>query len=141
MSQDQHPNGHPGAEEAAAEDPAQIRAEIEETRAEMSQTIDAIQEKLDPQHIKEQVAEKVHEATIGRVQELAHTASEKISETAQKIGEALPKTGDSTGAATAPTTPTRRADTLKFLRQNPLIVGGAAAVAAAVCLFALNRRD
>ncbi len=40
------------------ESPEAIRAEIERTRAEMSETIDAIQEKVSPQNIKEQAKEQ-----------------------------------------------------------------------------------
>ena len=61
----------------------EIRLKIEQTRTEMSSTIDAIQEKLNPEHIKEQVVEAtkeqaehlkeqaveaVREATIGKVE-------------------------------------------------------------------------
>src|SRR5687768_6380706 len=57
-----------------------IRTGIEQTRADMSDTIDAIQDRLNPQHIKEQVKEQVREqfyeakemvrdATIGKAEE------------------------------------------------------------------------
>ncbi len=42
--------------------PLEIEANIEQTRAEMSETIDAIQEKLSPAHIKAQVKEQVQES-------------------------------------------------------------------------------
>ena len=42
--------------------PVEIEANIVQTRAEMSETIDAIQEKLSPAHIKEQVKEQVQES-------------------------------------------------------------------------------
>jgi uncharacterized protein YjbJ (UPF0337 family) len=45
-------------------DPAAIQANIEQTRAEMSETIDAIQEKLSPTNIKEQVKEQVQETFV-----------------------------------------------------------------------------
>jgi len=51
------------------EDAAQIRAQIEQTRSEMSETIDAIQGKLNPDNLKEQAQEMVREATVGRAQE------------------------------------------------------------------------
>jgi ElaB/YqjD/DUF883 family membrane-anchored ribosome-binding protein len=44
------------------------RVRVEQTRAEMVDTIEAIKEKLDPQHLKEQAKETVREATIGRAQ-------------------------------------------------------------------------
>ncbi len=66
----------------------ELRAEIEQTRSEMSETIDAIQAKLDPQHLKEQAKDAVREATLGRAQRLAHTAHEKISHVVEPAAEA-----------------------------------------------------
>ena len=45
------------------------RAEIERTRADMSETVDAIQERLSPENLKEQAKDRVKEATVGRAQE------------------------------------------------------------------------
>ncbi len=45
------------------------RVEIERTRADMSETVDAIQERLSPQNLKEQAKDKVKEATVGRARE------------------------------------------------------------------------
>ena len=61
----------------------EIRADIEQTRAEMSETIDAIQDKINPENIKEQV----REATIGKAQQLAHTAGEKAEQIAHTVSE------------------------------------------------------
>lgn len=63
------------ADVSSDDDPEQIREEIENTRAEMSETIDAIQERLNPQRIKEEATEAVREATIGRVEDAFHDAS------------------------------------------------------------------
>ena len=46
----------------------QIRAEIEDTRPERGQTINEIQERLNPEHLVNQVKESVREATIGKVE-------------------------------------------------------------------------
>jgi len=54
--------------ESTADDPEQIREEIEQTRSEMSGTIDAIQQRLSPDTLKEQAKEAVRDATIGRAQ-------------------------------------------------------------------------
>lgn len=61
----------------STDDPELIRARIEQTRANMSETVDQIQEKLSPDHIKQQVQESVREATIGRVEQMADTATRK----------------------------------------------------------------
>ena len=73
-----------------AEEAEQIRQEIEETRASMGQTIDAIQERLSISNISEQVSEQVsnaiesakdsvYEATIGKVANLMKEAGRGIS--------------------------------------------------------------
>ena len=59
------------------DDPEVIRNRIEETRANMSETVDHIQERLSPDHLKQQVQESVREATIGRVEQMADTATRK----------------------------------------------------------------
>jgi len=60
-----------------------IRADIEQTRSQMSATIDAIQGKLNPQNIVDQAKGAVREATIGRVEnmvtEVRQTAQEASS--------------------------------------------------------------
>ena len=45
------------------------RAEIERTRAEMGETVDAIQQKLSPENLKEQAKDRVRETTVGRAME------------------------------------------------------------------------
>ncbi len=47
----------------APTDIVETRVEIEQTRADMSETIDAIQERLSPQNVKEQVKTTVQDAT------------------------------------------------------------------------------
>jgi len=74
-----------------SEEPAEIRAGIEQTRADMSETIDAIQDRLNPQHLKEQVKEQmreqfeeakatVREATIGKAEEMVQNVGDTISD-------------------------------------------------------------
>jgi len=58
------------------ESPAEIRGEIEQTRSEMSTTIDAIQQKLNPEVIKAQVQEAVQE----RVEEVKEHVQEVVQE-------------------------------------------------------------
>ncbi len=45
------------------------RVEIERTRADMSETVDAIQDRLSPQSLKEQAKDRVKEATVGRARD------------------------------------------------------------------------
>ena len=54
----------------------EIRDEIEETRVEMAETIDAIQEKLKPRNIVANATDRVKHAATERVREMADTASQ-----------------------------------------------------------------
>jgi ElaB/YqjD/DUF883 family membrane-anchored ribosome-binding protein len=76
-------------ESIASEDTEQLRAEIEDTRAEMSQTINEIQERLSPDHLMGQVKETVREATIGKVERVMET----IGEMAEPAREAMSRAG------------------------------------------------
>jgi hypothetical protein len=62
----------------------EIRADIEETRAEMTVTINAIQEKLNPENLVEQAKEQVREATIGRVEQMVDGVGDKVGEVANQ---------------------------------------------------------
>jgi len=73
----------------AADETAEIRAGIDETRVEMSETIDAIQERLNPQHLKEQVKEQVRDATIGKAEHMIRNASDTLSEARYGIMETI----------------------------------------------------
>jgi len=55
--------------EAEVEEVEVTRVEIERTRAGMSETVDAIQERLSPENLKEQAKDRVKEATVGRARE------------------------------------------------------------------------
>lgn len=68
-----------------SDDPDQIRDGIESTRAEMSQTIDEIQERLSPQRLAQQATDAVRDATIGRAGQMMSDARD----TAQNAGQSL----------------------------------------------------
>ncbi|MDQ6760533.1 MAG: DUF3618 domain-containing protein, partial [Acidobacteriota bacterium] len=87
--------------EAGVDEEAQLRADIEKTRAGMSSTIDALQEKLAPERIMEQVKEKVQEqaaeaigaakhavreATIGKAEHFMDNVSDSVSDAGRKVG-------------------------------------------------------
>ena len=89
-----------GSAEDYDDDTEQIRAEIEDTRAEMSQTINEIQERLSPEHLVGQVKETVREATIGKVERVMETISEATEPARQAMGRAgtaIAETGRSVG--------------------------------------------
>lgn len=57
-----------------------IRGDIEQTRATMSGTIDAIQDRLSPQRLTQQAKDAVREATIGRVEQTMDDMTESARE-------------------------------------------------------------
>ena len=57
------------ATEAEVDEVEATRVEIERTRADMSETVDAIQGRLNPQNLKEQAKDRIKEATVGRAGE------------------------------------------------------------------------
>jgi Protein of unknown function (DUF3618) len=85
------------ADDATDEDDevGQTRAQIEQTRAEMSTTIDAIQEKLSPQHIAQQAKDTVKEATVGKAQEMVTNAGDTASELINTAGSSAKGFGSS----------------------------------------------
>jgi hypothetical protein len=58
------------------ENPDQIRGDIEQTRAQMSQTVDEIQDRLSPQRLVSEAKDTVREATIGRAEQVVSDARE-----------------------------------------------------------------
>jgi hypothetical protein len=70
-----------GNDAPRGEDPAVIRAEIHETRERMGETIEEIGERLNPNRLKEQVKDNIRDATIGRVENMATNAVERVNET------------------------------------------------------------
>jgi ElaB/YqjD/DUF883 family membrane-anchored ribosome-binding protein len=58
-----------------------LRHEIQDTRGRMSETLDELSVRLNPNRIKEQVKENIREATVGRVEHMARHASERVNET------------------------------------------------------------
>src|SRR5687767_8198844 len=82
----------------------QLKADIEDTRAEMGQTLNEIQERLSPEHLMDQVKETVREATIGKVERVMEKVNEKISNVTEpamdmmgRAGEKLKETGSAVG--------------------------------------------
>jgi len=76
---------------------AATRAEIEQTRAEMSGTIDAIKDKLSPQNLVQQAKETVKEATVGKAQEVAGNVVEGARRAANTAVEGAERAMNSAG--------------------------------------------
>ncbi|HEX6046525.1 MAG TPA: DUF3618 domain-containing protein [Pyrinomonadaceae bacterium] len=88
-------------EEMRADSPAssdseteRIKAEIEDTRAEMGQTINEIQERLSPEHLLGQVKETVRDATIGKVERAMDRVGETISNVTEPAMNAMGRAGE-----------------------------------------------
>jgi hypothetical protein len=95
-----------GQEAPSAEDEiAAQRAQVEETRANMSGTIDAIQQKLSPENLAQQAKNTVRDATVGKVGGAVGTATDKMQQAA----------GSATGAAGSVGT-----TIVETIKQNPV---------------------
>jgi hypothetical protein len=71
-----------------AGDPTEdIREDIEQRRAQMSETIDAIQERLNPKRLMDDAKETVRAATVGKVTDMMNSASESASGLVDRIKE------------------------------------------------------
>jgi ElaB/YqjD/DUF883 family membrane-anchored ribosome-binding protein len=73
----------------ATDETEAIRGDIEDTRANMSSTIDAIQEKLSPQRLTEQAKDAVRDATVGRVQDMASNITDTAKETSSTLMDTI----------------------------------------------------
>jgi ElaB/YqjD/DUF883 family membrane-anchored ribosome-binding protein len=117
---------------------AQIRSGIEQTRVDLSETIDALQEKLDPtriaQQVKDQIKEKateaydtakntVKEATIGRAEKIVSSVSETVSDVTGRAGTAVKDTGSTV---------------VEYIRDNPIPF---ALVGIGLGMLTLNKRN
>ena len=76
------------------QDPDAIRQDIEQTRAEMSDTVEAVGYKADvPSRAKEAVSDKV-ESVRSKVSDTATRAKEAVAGTASRAGDATPSSGE-----------------------------------------------
>ena len=76
------------------QDPDAIREDIEQTRAEMSDTVEAVGYKADvPSRAKEAVSDKV-ESVKSKVSDTATRAKEAVAGTASRAGDATPSSGE-----------------------------------------------
>jgi len=89
-----------------------IKADIEDTRAELGQTLNEIQERLSPEHLMGQVKETVREATIGKVERVMDKVNEKISNVAEPAMEMIGRAGEKLKESGSSLTNT--------VRQNPI---------------------
>jgi ElaB/YqjD/DUF883 family membrane-anchored ribosome-binding protein len=75
-------------ERAGEDDPAELRAEIRETRERMGDNLEQLGERLNPSNIKDRVKQDIRDATIGKVENMAQSAADQLDDARQSIGEA-----------------------------------------------------
>jgi hypothetical protein len=122
----------PSIESTEQKDPDEIRREIERTRAEMGETIDAIQERLSPDRLRETVRQQ----TIGRAQEMAETATEYFRAVRSDLVE-----GDQPASEVARQQLERgRVRIQEIQEENPRLLPGLGLGLLVLVLFVLMRR-
>ena len=113
------PKGTSTDDAATAPTSDKLRSHIEQTRAEMGDTIDAIQARLSPGRLVTDAKETVTEATVGRVKRLVHT----VTRDRGHIGDVRFTVGDM----------------LQTARNNPIPVAVAGLAATVAMLRTLKR--
>src|SRR5687767_9830529 len=80
-------------------DPDAIEAEIAETRNAISERLNAIGDKLSPEHIKEEARDLIgeaKEAAVEKLREVKESALESVSETVHEVGDRARRAGVAT---------------------------------------------
>ncbi|MCA1579248.1 MAG: DUF3618 domain-containing protein [Acidobacteria bacterium] len=105
-----------------------IKADIKDTRADLGQTLNEIQERLSPEHVMDQVKETVREATIGKVEKVMERVNDTISNVTEPAMEVMGRAGEKlkeTGSAVTNT-----------VRRNPIPL---ALIGLGLGMFIVNR--
>jgi len=113
------------------DDPAAIEAGIERTRAEMSETIDAIQQRLSPENLKEEaketaseLAEQAKQAAREAVQHAVHEARiharEAIQDARDAVRDATLGRVEQMARTVGDTTEDARYGIVETIKQNPI---------------------
>jgi ElaB/YqjD/DUF883 family membrane-anchored ribosome-binding protein len=81
------------ARDGPAPESETLRAEISQTRSRLSETLDELGERLNPQNVKHEITERVKDrirgATIGRVQQMARHTADRMHDTRTSLMEAV----------------------------------------------------
>jgi len=135
------PSERASESDVGGESPEAIRREIAETRDEMSETVDAIQEKLAPDVLVEQAKAAMSDVTERAVQEAKERAQEAIREVTEMAKETVReatvgKAENMIGSATDSARDTGES-ILETIRANPI----PAAIAAVSLGWLFNKRS
>lgn len=71
------------------ESAAAIRADIERTRDRMSRTVEDLGERLNPDRLKGQLKQNIHDATIGKAETMARNAVDRVDDTRHSIMDSI----------------------------------------------------
>jgi ElaB/YqjD/DUF883 family membrane-anchored ribosome-binding protein len=125
LSSDEMPDSDAGIEARDPDDPEiqAIVVGIEATRAEMSQTVDELGDRLDPANIADRAGSAVRDATIGKLETKVNDMSDTASEFASNAGQTAQDAG---------------AGVIETIRRNPV---PAALAAVGIGWLVLNRND
>jgi ElaB/YqjD/DUF883 family membrane-anchored ribosome-binding protein len=107
----------------ADDDIESTRAQIEQTRADMSETIDAIQQKLSPQNLADQAKSTVREATVGKAEQMVDSAKQAVSSATDTAKQAVSSPVGTAKQAANITGDTARgfgSTVVETVRQNPV---------------------
>jgi len=77
------------ASQGDSDEPDVIRVQIEETRAQMGETIERIQERLSPERIRQQTQDSIRQATIGKVEEMTYKAEREVKSWPSKLASTV----------------------------------------------------
>ncbi len=83
--------------------PDEIRADIEQTRAEMSETVNVLKDRLSPDRLKSEMMEKIRTATVGRARKMLETSTERAKEVGCNVADRV-----------------QRNPVTKIIRDNPI---------------------
>jgi vacuolar-type H+-ATPase subunit H len=120
-----------GTESQQASDPDEIEADIERTRAEMSGTIDAIQQRLNPDNLKEEAKETASELAEHAKQAAREAVQHAVHEARMHARDAIQDVRDTVRDATigrveqmvrtvGDTTEDTRYGIVETIKQNPI---------------------
>ncbi len=70
-------------------DPAAIRADIERTRHRMSRTVEDLGERLNPDRLKGELKQNLHDATIGKAETMARNAVSRVDESRHSLMDSI----------------------------------------------------
>ena len=71
------------------DDPSAIRADIERTRDRMSRTVEDLGERLNPDRLKGELKQNIHDATIGKAENMARNTVSRIDSTRHTLIDSI----------------------------------------------------